>query len=500
MGSRFPIVLSDFSSIVLNKFSIAPFRRLILLIWVTLSIGWIALDKVPRDGDEEGHVGAAELYLTDLESRDLGAVLTKAWWGEGMGEYPQGFASLTAGWWWLQGGGLPGRPAVRAICLAGLLLAAWSTGRIARRLSPPDREDLAELAATGGVLLLPLSNGLARHFMPEGLLTGAVALALLAAVRAAERPSWGRAILLGVAIGGGLMVKQTFVLVALIPLLACLLALARSGWAWLIATIIGVAASAGPWIAGRLGAQTDYLTSSFSGHGDASWLGHLSYYPWSVSWLGLGPVLTLASLLSLGILIQRGERKARWLGLLWLVGGILLLTLVPKKYPRLMAPLLPAAALWWAAAVVRTQRPWAWMAGVGSLAAGWLVVASTTGLPVQLAPAGVDPGCPQVWLRPPQGSDMGLSAVAQAMPAPSPGTPTRIQVTGSPEIPCAVQTTYTWHRHLRPYLSRSGHEAVVHTKPTANTALIVDWTEGPGKRVEVPELDGGFWIRTPVLR
>ena len=94
---------------------------MILVLWLVLSVGWMAQDQGIRDGDEEGHVGAAELYLPDLADGNPGAVGAKAWWGEGMGEYPQGFAFLTAGWWWLQGGGLPGRPAVRSICLLGLL-------------------------------------------------------------------------------------------------------------------------------------------------------------------------------------------------------------------------------------------------------------------------------------------------------------------------------------------------------------------------------------------
>jgi hypothetical protein len=63
-----------------------------------------------------------------------------------------------------------------------------------------------------------------------------------------------------------------------------------------------------------------------------------------------------------------------------------------------------------------------------------------------------------------------------------------------------VQTTYTWHRHLRPYLIRSGHEATVTTEATDPPQLIIDWTAGPGQRVEVPALQGGFWIRRTVLR
>ena len=86
------------------------------------------------------------------------------------------------------------------------------------------------------------------------------------------------------------------------------------------------------------------------------------------------------------------------------------------------------------------------------------------------------------------------------MPEPQPGQPTTIQVIGSPEIPCSVQTTYTWHRHLRPYLSRSGFEAQVHTEPQPSAALIIDWTEGPGERIDIPALDSGFWIRRGVLR
>jgi hypothetical protein len=211
-------------------------------------------------------------------------------------------------------------------------------------------------------------------------------------------------------------------------------------------------------------------------------------------------VLALASILSVAVLFRGGERRGLWLGMLWLVGGLALLTLLPKKYPRLMAPLLPAAALWWAAAVVRTARPRLWMGLTGTLAAGWLILASTIGLPLQVAPAGVDPGCPQAWLRPPQTSDLGLSAVASAMPEPTQGHPTRVQIIGSPEIPCRVQTTYTWHRHLRPYLTRSGHEAIVSTEATDTPHMIVDWTAGPGQRVEVPALQGGFWIRRPVLR
>ena len=471
-----------------------------MLIWIVLSVGWIAADRGIRDGDEEGHVGAAELYLSDLDQADVGALVSKAWLGEGMGEYPQGFASITAVWWWLQDGGLPGRPAVRAICLLGLLLAAWSTGRLARRHAPPERADLAELTATIGVLMLPLANGLSRHFMPEGLLIGALALALLAAVRATERPTVGRLLVFGLAVGAGILIKQTFVLVGAVPLAALLIGLRRAGWHRVLGVCVVTAATAGPWVGGRLSGQADYLSQSAAGQGDANLISHLIYYPWTMGWLGLGPVLALATIASLAMLLKSGQRRAIGLGALWLLGGLVILTLVPKKYPRLIAPLLPAVALWWAAAVVRTRRPTQWLGAFGALAAAWLTIASIHQLPIQVAPAGVDPGCPQQWLRPPQPSDLGLSAIAAAMPETARSQPTVIEVIGSPEIPCSVQTTYTWHRHLRPYLSRSGYEAQVHTEPQSSADLIIDWTEGPGERIDIPALHSGFWIRPGVLR
>ena len=38
-------------------------RRLMLTIaWLGLSVAWLDADRMVRDGDEEGHVGAAELF------------------------------------------------------------------------------------------------------------------------------------------------------------------------------------------------------------------------------------------------------------------------------------------------------------------------------------------------------------------------------------------------------------------------------------------------------
>ena len=143
--------------------------------WVILSLGWLANDRLVRDGDEEGHVGAAELFLGDLSRGDWLGFFERVWMGN-MGEYPQAFTAGVGAWWWAVDGGLPGRPAVRAICLLSLLIASLATARLARRMVKPAQADSAELIAMGTVLLLPLANGLTRHFMPEGALIAAVAV------------------------------------------------------------------------------------------------------------------------------------------------------------------------------------------------------------------------------------------------------------------------------------------------------------------------------------
>jgi 4-amino-4-deoxy-L-arabinose transferase-like glycosyltransferase len=466
-----------------------------VLMWLVLSIGWTAADRIVRDGDEEGHVGAAELYLQDLSAGDFAGYATRAWTGRGMGEYPQAYAAAVGGWWWLMGGGNPGRTPVRAFSLLMLLGAAVMTGKIARRFAAPGREGVADLIAVGTVLLLPLCNGLARHFMPEGLLVFATAASVWAALRLAERPSPGRALVLGAAIGWGLLSKQTFVLVGAIPLLYLVANPLRRHPRSVLFIALGLAAVAGPWVATHLGAQVGYLTDSAVGHGNASVWAHIAYYPWSAAWLGLGPPLTLAAGAAAIHCWRRPDRRAFMLGLAWLIGGMVLLALLPKKYPRLIAPLLPAVAIWIAVAVTHLERPSRWLAGGSALSIGWLVWASVSALPLSWAPPGVDPGCPQQWLRPPIADDLGLSAVEHAVASQQLQT---IGVIDPPEIPCTVQTTPGWMSHLGPHLRRAGHEVRIVSGASPAADLIIDWRGGPGQPVEVPSLGTRVYLRDVV--
>ncbi|MEC7946472.1 MAG: glycosyltransferase family 39 protein [Myxococcota bacterium] len=475
-------------------------RRLLLATaWLGLSLAWLDTDRLLRDGDEEGHVGAAELFAGQLAAGDHLGFLQDAFAGD-LGEYPPLFPALVGAWWHLLGG-QPGAAPVRAVCLLGLLLAAWATGRLAAAAhGARDRtagEDLpaAEAAGTlafGLTLCLPLANGLTRHFMPEGLLVGAVAASVWLAWRAANRPGPGSALALGAAVGLGLLVKQTYLLLAIVPVLV---AGARAG-RWLFVSAGTAALVAGPWYIRHAGDQLAYGQQSVARASDAAsgLLGTVGYYPATALWLGIGPWLALVGLAAVAIvaLRARGEgRRTLVLAAAWGLGGLVLLTVVPKKYPRLMAPLTPAVALLAGVAMAHVPRRRLGL-GVAMLpAAAWAAGASLVPIAEPAFVPEADPRCLQVWLRPPVPDDMGMAAVAAAARAAREGP---VVVRGGPEIPCAVQTTHPWADHLAPYLRRAGMEREVVSD--GRGAVRVDWTRDEARRgaqwVAVPSLDSGF--------
>jgi hypothetical protein len=463
----------------------------IVLGWAVLSLGWVSADRLPRDGDEEGHVGAAELFMGDLSQGDWGAYLERLWMGL-MGEYPQAFTAGVGAWWWLFEGGQPGRVSVRGICLLSLAIAALCTGRIARRYVSEDDRETTELAAVMCVLALPLGNGLTRHFMPEGALIAAVAVSVWMAHRLVERPGFIRAVALGLCLGVGVLTKQTFLLLAAVPVLWVLRNMGRQGVLYGLCSLVCAVAVAGPWVIQNSASQLTYGFSSVLGNGDGGWWAHLQFYPLSMVLLGLGPPMTLLAMLALWRLRTVRDRRAFWMGAAWFLGGLLILLLVPKKYPRLMAPLLPGVAVWISIAASRVAHPRRWLTVGGMAAFGWLGVVSTIDLPLHPSRPAIDPGCPQVWVRPPNPDDLGLSAVAEYLRTAPPGA---VRVIGDPQIPCAVQTTHDWSSHLSPWLRRSGQERTVVADAGHPHQVVIDWATGPGQEIAVPVLGATAHIR-----
>jgi len=450
--------------------------KITTVIWLGLSVAWVDADKLIRDGDEEGHVGAAELFLGDLNTGSWLSFLERLWIGP-MGEYPQAFAAGVGAWWWAWDGGLPSATAVRVICLLSLLVTAFATARIARRYVPNESKDAGELIAYITVLSLPLGNGLTRHFMPEGALMAAVAIALLWAHRLVERPSVSRALQLGVVLGLGFLTKQTFAFLVAVPLLWVLRRLGRQSVAMLALSVVAASVISGPWWALNAADQLSYGANSLSNSAAGGVWAHLVYYPHVLLVLGLGPALALSSVFAGQSLRKQSDQRGWIFGLMWLIGGLIILTLIPKKYPRLIAPLTPAIGIWIAMAWARAGGRRMALSGLGIGAILSVIWASVSTNPHFLPEKTVDLGCPQIWLRPPAQDDHGLSTVQQTLSSQPNGA---IFVEQDYEIPCAIQTTHNWSTHLSPYLRRSGQERDVHTdeNKTHDFIIRVGPTEG----------------------
>jgi hypothetical protein len=328
--------------------------------------------------------------------------------------------------------------------------------------------------------------------MPEGALIAAVSVTILMAHRFAEHPTLLRGTHLGVFMGLGLLTKQTFLLMVALPLAWLMTRLRMHNLPSICTAALVAAGIAGPWMAHNSSDQLTYGLSSWGSHGDANIWEHLFYYPTTTVWLGLGPILALATVVAVSRLFRVHDKRVLFLGAVWLIGGMVLLTLVPKKYPRLVAPLLPVAAIWIATAIANSRMPRRWFISTVALAFGWLVLTSTTSVPLSLTPDSIDPGCPQSWLRPPDNRDLGLQQTADTL-KDMPSGP--ILLIEGPSIPCHLQTTHDWVEHLLPYLRRSGIDRAVHQDPNLAHSTIIDWSGGPGEKIEVPALSTSFVIR-----
>ncbi|MCB9780081.1 MAG: glycosyltransferase family 39 protein [Alphaproteobacteria bacterium] len=482
------------------------------MLWLAAQWSWLATDRLLRDGDEEGHVGAAELFRQDLVDGHPLAFLQRLVAGD-MGDYPSLYPATVGAWWTALGVGDPGAPVVELIGSAWVLLTAVACMRIAGRAD--GHRGPAGLAAFVVATLLPLPVGLSRHFMPEGMLVPAVALAVLAALRLGERPTVGRALALGVAAGAGLLVKQTFVFLAGPAVLAAILLSARrAADRGRIALMTGLSALAtalvaGPWYLSHLQAQLAYGSASAGASGEGGLLAHALYYPAVGLLLVVGPALAVPAGVAAILAARQGGRSRTVVALAaaWLLGAVLLLSLLPKKYPRLIAPAAPAVAvLVGAAASTRRGR------GLAGLAAGaggaWLAVRSTSPpLPLPEPLQQVVPGCPQQWLRAPIDDDLGLSAVATVLARHGTGP---VRVVDAPELPCDLQTSPPWDSHLSPYLRRTGQDRHVWSdrdegeegggaQDAVEVRFLPDGADGGpgaggGEFVQVPRLGGAFRI------
>ena len=422
------------------RYRLHLFAGALAVVFLILNLWWIGADKLVRDGDEEGHVGQAELIVEQLNQGRFAGAIDLAFVSDDMGDYPSFYHSNVALWWWLNDGGHPSRLSVRSFNLLYLVLAAgaiyWMRGRVPTGPA---------LLGASTVLFLPLSVGIARHFMPEGALAACVALAIAAAVRQRNHPSPRSALLLGLALGAGFLTKQTFPLYVIAPL-AYLIRPHRS-LLWCLPGLLLVL----PWATNNLFDQGGYLGASASYQGDAGWWGHLRFYPTALWSLGLGPVWCLLFLAAIRFGWSSRHRDTVILGLVWLLGGMLVLSFVPKKYARLLVPLLPACGLIFAAALSARPR----FAPFLLMGVAWTTTASISPK-AHTAPSAslvaFEPGEIQVWFRAPVRQDLGFSTLRDMVKS-HPNKP--VYVSNAPSL-TDHQTTHPWDAHLGPWLRRDG--------------------------------------------
>jgi hypothetical protein len=428
-------------------------------LWLGLNLLWLQLDRVPRDGDEQGHVGAAELFLGLWRDGPLGAALGGALAGD-FGEYPPLWPALLGAAWALLGGG-PDLLPLRAIPLISVLITALAVADLTMGLQRRASEGRPAAALAGLLcLLMPLPVGVARHYMPEGPLMAAVALSLALGLRAVEAPGALRLVAFGLSLGLAGLIKQT----AALTLAAPTLFLAwRMGPRGLVPLAVG-AAVVSPWLIQNIAQQQLYAQSSVEGSPAPLWA-HLLHTPSQLFFVGLGPVLALAALRYAPAGLRAARGAGGRLALIWLLGGALALTVIPKKYPRLILPIAPAVLPLLALGLAqRPRREGRLVLGGGAAVLGLM---SAVALPEAPLSRRLDPRCPQTWLGPPDPDDLGLAATVAAIAAAPPGP---VAVFAPPPIPCAVQSTHDWIEHLGPRLRYNGVERDILIDPSPEGA------------------------------
>ncbi len=421
-----------------------------ILYWWVLNLYWIAGDSLLRDGDEEGHVGAMELFKDHWINSPF-AWLTEMWMGN-YGEYPPLFAGTMGAWWGIltQVVGVipPSSLWVRGALLIWPFLTGVAVARIAYRLG-------WHWKVAGMMMLsIPLSLGVGRHFMLEPMMAALSTCSICLALEWKHSPSWRLALPTGLVLGLSLLTKQTALLVAPLVLLTILFSANRT---LPIKTLgiagLGMGIVCLPWFLSQFETQQSYLTASAEGKIAVSIWQQFSFYPLSLPYM-------LGLLFPLLFLKFQKPQVPPWLWV-WIT-TLLILISIPKQYPRLLLAWLPIIPLWIAFCWKENQahKTNLFFALYCSFAI-WFhsfhpFQSTIQGWYNQAIFNQIDDGCPQVWIRNPSQTDGGLHLIADHLQQHN--TPHTISILGSPTIPCTIQTTHPWNSHLDPYFRRRNLE------------------------------------------
>jgi hypothetical protein len=438
-----------------------------------LQLQWVHKDERLPDWETARDVGAIEDWAGHWGPAGLGFTATLGQVAVGRsGEYPALYPALSGGAAYALGLSDWNGDGAAYLALLWAWLALLGTWGIGRSLG----DEGTGLLAAFLLLCSPLYTALAREPLMECGMTALVALAAacgFAAVRdVKQRRRLGAWACLGLFAGAALLTKQTAVL-ALLPLGLVLLFINGSRWVGPVVAGSLCLAVCGPWYVQAFLSGDDYLLRSAQANPAALGpLRQLLFYP-----LALGqqawPALVWALGAGLGIVsFRRGlsGRTGRWsIPLAVVLCGLLLLMGIPKKYPRLLLPLLPIAAtlaaLWLQRWPVTLRRSFLAVVLAGGLVSLWPMGPATTLLGAwDGGLREVDERCYQDWIRPadPTAFDWGL-LIDLVEEAGGPGTAYRVGAVSWSAPPCAYQTTLHIGEHLQVRLRRAGTEATVET-------------------------------------
>jgi hypothetical protein len=421
------------------------------IIWFLSQIHWLSSDKLIRDGDEEGHVGAAEMFKDWFIQGEYTLFLSQLFWGD-LGEYPPFFAAYVGFWWGLfdvQPENLLLRATILLFPISTALFCAWYSKR---KEGPWDVIFVI-------TLFIPLTNGLARHYMIENPLHTFMALFLLCLSIERKQGYLGAGLVLGIS----LLCKQTTILYAA-PLF--LIFYANLHWI-LLGSLIAF-----PWYFLHFGDQSQYIQSSITSPTSPNILESIGAPFASLFWENIGFVGLLIFILVCKTLLMKTkgdvyERK------FWLVFAVTMLVfiLLPKKYPRLMVGVLPLVVLLFNDILKHESRRTQHF--IMTLMIGQYFYFSFLPSPPNLLREVSDDRCPQIWNRPPYDSDLGLQEVYTWIQTQDQISHIRMYVD---PIPCKLQTTHGYPYHVEIYLRRRGIDVTIEEVDNKKNAMII-WSE-----------------------
>lgn len=424
------------------------FRIVCASIWVAVQLIWLQRDVLIRDGDEEGHVGAAELVAEQIHSDGWFSFITNTWWQD-LGEYPPIFASYMGAWWYT----FAVQPEDIMFRIAGIpliLCTAWAVSETSRLRNGDENFAFAL------VLCLPLATGLSRHSMIENMILPCTALCVWSLTKKHHPRTQG--LLFGLFFCLGMLAKQTFLIVGIGTIF--LVHDRRVLYTAFPMIFVGCFG----WYFPQFTKQQSYIMNSVGANTNSSTLIHIITPIAFLLWDLLGPVISAFVLYVLCVKKNRDRNL-----LLWFTLSIFLFVLIPKKYPRLMIGLcIPIILL---CAEQRSARNHLTLI----LAFLWMVLGSWISIPRNPIHAHIDKErCAQIWLRPPFPYDLGLRRIAshiQNYP-----NDTSIQLVSTPKIPCTLQTTHDFAYHLEIYLRRHGMEHPIDTQGTSTKNVRISWS------------------------